>query len=168
MVTPNAAAAGTTPMDLIWNDGVVPTWLAGMSLGFVLLFPILRALFPKSMKQEGAFLLAFELTCSVPVRDDSPDAARARAIEPAAAPLPPFLCVARSTRLPSRNLPRLPSSRKPIPVFVRTQLARDANASPRSTSPVKNPSAFPLTRPPHPPSPFSRIALSWRRARITA
>ena len=47
-------------MDLIWNDGVVPAWLLGMTLGFVLLFPILKALFPKTCRKRGAFLLAFE------------------------------------------------------------------------------------------------------------
>ena len=55
-------------MDLIWNDGVVPAWLLGMTLGFVLLFPILKALFPKTCRKRGAFLLAFELVAAVPVR----------------------------------------------------------------------------------------------------
>ena len=63
-----AAVAAATPMDLIWNDGVVPTWLAGMTVGFILLFPILKALFPKTVKERGAFLLAFELVALCPVR----------------------------------------------------------------------------------------------------
>mmetsp|Transcript_529 Transcript_529/g.2061 ORF Transcript_529/g.2061 Transcript_529/m.2061 type:complete len:273 (+) Transcript_529:75-893(+) len=54
-------------MDLIWNDGVVPAWLLGMTLGFVLLFPILKALFPKTCRKRGAFLLAFELVAAVPL-----------------------------------------------------------------------------------------------------
>jgi len=167
MATPNAAAAGATPMDLIWNDGVVPTWLAGMSLGFVLLFPILRALFPKSMKQEGAFLLAFELTCSVPVRDDSREDSRARS-NPRRLPSPPS----------SASHDRPVFRRETYPGFLRRGSPPRFSFEPswRGTRtpplapppPSKNPSAFPLTRPPHPPSPFSRIALSWRRARITA
>ena len=56
------AAPVATPMDLIWNDGVVPAWLGGMTLAFIALFPILRTMFPKTCKQRGAaFLLAFEL-----------------------------------------------------------------------------------------------------------
>ena len=167
MATPNPAAAGATPMDLIWNDGVVPTWLAGMSLGFVLLFPILRALFPKSMKQEGAFLLAFELTCSVPVRDDSRDDSRARS-NPRRLPSP----------LPPRRTIDPSSVAKPTPVSFVEEAHPGFRSNPagagRERLPSlhlprqKNPSAFPLTRPPPPPSPFSRIALSWRRARITA
>ena len=66
-----AAVAAATPMDLIWNDGVVPTWLAGMTVGFILLFPILKALFPKTVKERGAFLLAFELVALFPVRTRS-------------------------------------------------------------------------------------------------
>ena len=50
------AAPVATPMDLIWNDGVVPTWLGGMTLAFIALFPILRTLFPKTCKQRGAFV----------------------------------------------------------------------------------------------------------------
>jgi hypothetical protein len=62
------AAPVATPMDLIWNDGVVPAWLGGMTLAFIALFPILRTMFPKTCKQRGAFLLAFELVAAVPVR----------------------------------------------------------------------------------------------------
>ena len=62
-----AAVPTATAMDLIWNDGVVPTWLAGMTVGFVALFPILRTVFPKTTKKRGAFLLAFELVAAVPL-----------------------------------------------------------------------------------------------------
>ena len=55
-------------MDLVWNDGVVPTWLAGMTLAFIALFPVLRTVFPKTCKQRGVFLLAFELVAAFPVR----------------------------------------------------------------------------------------------------
>ena len=64
------AAPVATPMDLIWNDGVVPAWLGGMTVAFIALFPILRTVFPKTCKQRGAFLLAFELVAAVPVRRD--------------------------------------------------------------------------------------------------
>ena len=64
------AAPVATPMDLIWNDGVVPAWLGGMTVAFIALFPILRRVFPKTCKQRGAFLLAFELVAAVPVRRD--------------------------------------------------------------------------------------------------
>ena len=64
------AAPVATPMDLIWNDGVVPMWLGGMTLAFIALFPILRTMFPKTCKQRGAFLLAFELVAAIPVSRD--------------------------------------------------------------------------------------------------
>ena len=160
MATPNAAAAGATPMDLIWNDGVVPTWLAGMSLGFVLLFPILRALFPKSMKQEGAFLLAFELTCSVPVRDDSRDDSRARSNP--------------------RRLPSLPSSAShDRPVFRRETYPGSPRRGSRPrfsfepswrgtrTPPLAPPppSKKPVRLPPHPSAP-SPLPLLPHRAQL--
>ena len=53
--------------EAVWGDGVVPTWLAGMTIGFVLLFPILKMMFPKTIKKHGAFLLAFEIVAFFPL-----------------------------------------------------------------------------------------------------
>ena len=63
----------TTAMayDMVAGDGVVPTWLIGMTALFVALMPVLKMLFPKTCKKQGVFLLAFELTCFGPVRLDA-------------------------------------------------------------------------------------------------
>ena len=50
---------------------MVPTWLGGMTVLFLFLMPVLKAVFPKTCKKEGVFLLAFELTCAGPVRGSS-------------------------------------------------------------------------------------------------
>mgnify|MGYP006978361879 CR=1 FL=1 len=60
-----------TAYDMVWGDGVVSTWLVGMTVLFVALVPVLKMLFPKTCKKEGVFLLAFELTCAGPVRLDT-------------------------------------------------------------------------------------------------
>jgi hypothetical protein len=64
-MAPNSAA---TAYELAWGDGTVPTWMVGNTLAFLLFLPLLKTLFPKSMKKNGAFLGAFELTCFIPVR----------------------------------------------------------------------------------------------------
>ena len=53
--------------EAVWGDGVVPTWLGGMTVGFVLLFPLLKMMFPKTIKKHGAFLLAFEIVAFFPL-----------------------------------------------------------------------------------------------------
>lgn len=53
--------------EAVWGDGVVPTWLGGMTIGFVLLFPLLKMMFPKTIKKHGAFLLAFEIVAFFPL-----------------------------------------------------------------------------------------------------
>ena len=68
-MAPNTAA---TAYELAWGDGTVPTWMVGNTLAFLLFYPLLKALFPKSMKKQGAFLGAFELTCFIPVRLTAP------------------------------------------------------------------------------------------------
>jgi hypothetical protein len=64
----NATAASAAAYELVWGDGVVGTWLLGMTVAFLTLMPLSHALFPKSLKKEGAFLLCFELVAAVPVR----------------------------------------------------------------------------------------------------
>jgi|AntAceMinimDraft_12_1070368.scaffolds.fasta_scaffold188437_1 hypothetical protein len=70
---PTRGTMAATAFELVWGDGVVPSWLVGLTLLFLLLMPILRSMFPKTcgvaIKQggKGAFLLAFEITCAGPV-----------------------------------------------------------------------------------------------------
>lgn len=59
--------AAPTPYDLVWGDGVVPSILFGMTALFMVLHPILRTMFPRTMRARGAFLLAFELSCLFPL-----------------------------------------------------------------------------------------------------
>lgn len=76
--------------DLVWGDGVVPSWLLGMTVLFVLLTPLLRVLFPETCKKDGWFsLLAFELTCAGPVRAC---ASHASSRAPHRPDVPPPLC----------------------------------------------------------------------------
>eukprot|EP00227_Mantoniella_beaufortii_P021222 CAMPEP_0197581964 /NCGR_PEP_ID=MMETSP1326-20131121/5320_1 /TAXON_ID=1155430 /ORGANISM="Genus nov. species nov., Strain RCC2288" /LENGTH=275 /DNA_ID=CAMNT_0043145955 /DNA_START=89 /DNA_END=916 /DNA_ORIENTATION=- len=63
----NATAASAAAYELVWGDGVVGTWLLGMTVAFLTLMPLSHALFPKSLKKEGAFLLCFELVAAVPL-----------------------------------------------------------------------------------------------------